>query len=105
MGQASRKQKIRDIEKQLGLIFFFSAEEIVQYMQRIREFPEKGVDMFLKFLQEAREEQDKFFAETIKRNPEFIKAFSRFLNQTTSHIKQQFEVKEQGKAESILNEI
>ncbi len=105
MGKHSRQHKIDSIEKQLNVLFFFSAEEIVEYMQNIRKFPEEGLDMFIKFLTEAREEQDKFFAERIKSNPEFVKAFSRFLTQTTNHIKEKFETKESGKAESILKDI
>lgn len=105
MSRRTYQEKLDSIEKQLGELFFFSTEENVKYMQRIRRFPEKGLDAFLAFLQEAREEQNKFFAETIKRNPEFIKAFSRFLNQTTLHIKQEFETKEQKSAETILKEI
>jgi hypothetical protein len=105
MSRKSYQEKLDSIEKQLNELFFFSTEEIVESMQRIRRFPEKGLDVFLDFLKEAREEQNKFFAETIKRNPEFVKAFSRFLNQTTIHIKNEFETKEQKSAEKILKEI
>jgi hypothetical protein len=105
MSSYSKKQKITVIERELQTIFFFSAQEIEQYIQKIREFPEQGLDMFLAFLQEAKQQQNNFFAETIKTDPEFVKAFSRFLNQTTLHIEQQFEEKEQGKAENILKDI
>lgn len=105
MGINSKKQKLESIEKQLSALLCFSTQENEEYIKRLRKFPEEGLDMFLKFLNEAKEEQDKFFAETLKRNPEFIKAFSRFLNQTTAHIKEKFETKESGNAESILKGI
>lgn len=105
MAKPSREQKLEFIEKKLLTLFCFSAEENTQYLQNLQDFPIEGLDMFLKFLAEAQEQQDKFFQETVKANPEFVKAFSRFLTQTTDYIKTKFESKEKTAAESILQKI
>ena len=100
----TRAQKIDTIQKQLRTLLCFSIEEGLAYMRNIENFPDEGLDDFLNFLAEAKIQQDKFFTETIKKNPEFANKFTKFLSQTSANLKGQFEAKEQGEAEKTLDE-
>lgn len=104
MGEVSREEKIYSIQKQLKALLCFSIEESLEYISNIEKFPDAGLDAFLEFLANAKAEQDKFFTETLKRNPEFAQEFSKFLNKTSTNIKDQFEAKQHGDAEIILND-
>lgn len=105
MDKKTRQQKLNFIENQLSTLFCFSAEENADYMHRLYDYPDKGLDTFLQFLVDAKKGQDEILVKTFKRDPKFLKSFSLFLNKMTLNIKKRFESKEQISAESILKDI
>jgi len=97
--------KFDEIAKLFQKLYVFSNEEVVEFLDRIKKFPEKGLDELLKTLQEGQKSQDVFFTQVAGNDRDFPQKLSQVLKLKLQTMKNEFEVDERESAESILKDL
>jgi hypothetical protein len=101
----NRAEKIAKVEKFFSQLFCFTADESLTYSRAVQNFPDEGVDEFLKTLEEGKKRQDSFLANQIEKDGLFVNKMDKFLGKKTKKLKDEYETRESKKAERFLQNL
>ncbi len=96
---------MQQISALLSKLYCFTSEEAAGYLKKAESFPDEGLDVFLKVLQEGNVQQDEVLARNIERDDTYVKDLSRFLKKTGANLKNEYEKTESAGAEDLLKQI
>lgn len=102
---ATRDQKLAQISELLTQLVCFTQEEVDEYEEAAQKMYDEGLDAFIDFLQDAKKQQDAFFARRVEEDSSFPAKMKRFLKKTTNRLRREYEATQKSKADDILKEL
>jgi hypothetical protein len=99
------EDKLKKIKEIIQQVYFLTSDEIVEYLEAVKNFPDEGQEKFLKMLEEAKAKQNEILIKLTTKNPDYAKDLKSFVTKTANSLKNQFETEEKEKAENILKDL
>jgi len=102
---SSREEKIRKISAIIHKLYCFTSAEIDEYIARVKDFPDDGLDKMIALLEQGKKQQDELLARRVGEDKNYLYDLGKFLNKTAVKIKNKWEESESKKAEDLLYDI
>lgn len=105
MGNKSFTNKIQKVRDLFEKLYCFSSKDIDEFMNKIKFFPEEGLDKLIEALSKGGKQQNALLTKWIGREPKYAKRLSEFVKKTANALVDDFEKKEKLSAEKILDKL